>query len=777
MIVSLVKSLARVLIFWYAVGVLVLFLGPTRWATALYVRLQHWPFWDVPVLASSSGITHAAAVQRALLAYWTLPILFLGSAVLAAVVLICVLIGRLREIRQAHDLTPGGVYCGVTVEDYSLGQLPPVRVPLPEQDVQIALPGVERRGRHTRLVKLNASLAEVFARLTPEELSLCEELIATLMADPEHYAGAGHGVGLLAHTFNVTREVAEKCEPDFSLPLVVALAHDIGKLLTFVKDKDGEWERRGLHSRESARILAAMPSFPKLPLPEQRALLLAVKYDHAPSKMPVLSGDQEASGIALRLLAALGVADKTATAAEKDRHLEKLNPGEILWLDFKESLPNAKFVEPNTKGVTNQVNWPEGPYLYIYESAWRDEAIQRLSKELAAALDLTRRDPGKLAKYTTILTDKFRELGILVEQYTDPQGRVMHTSQVNPLWDIRSGNEAHGAKILGVIVIDAGKLWKTINRRISPRSQYQVTILGPNANQLGEVVARVGKTSVAEKKTHELEDTSKFLVKPEDLDLFGLSAAPASKEPLAPAGGDEVNQPAAAGSQITPGEPDEPPVQGDGTQPTTASISEPATDNDALDAALQLASGLAQDEKDPPEEPLVKEPVTPEPPSVSLEKAQTVPPPGPGQTEGPLELKPAPGDLREGVRLTRSEEARGVAVADEAACEKFSHLEVGDKYYPEGSPAIERAGVKAGDLYQAPSVRAPVSVPPEGATLQTRPSKQATTQHVPPTRKVSRLGPSAPPAAEIPGLGTTGAVSTGVRSAPSGLKPKRRRVS
>lgn len=488
MITSLLTSLMRVSIFWYVVGALVLFIGSPDWAEALYRRLMLYP--GIPKI-ELHGLGTAAQVQLALLTYWTVPVLCFSA--------VTTLVGwgiaegkvRLTQQKRVEGLKPSGKFWGVFVAGYSLGALPQSTTPpLKGQKVCFSdAPGAP----DATVVTVQGAMKEALKMLTQPERQLCEELIQLLLADPNHFAGLGHGVGLLEHTLNVVTEAAVKCTPEFRMPLLAALAHDIGKLITFQPDGKGGWTRRGLHSRESARILATLPGFQALPEMHQRALILAVKYDHAPSKMPALRGEAEASQLAMRTISALSQADRSATAGEKERNLEKLQPEDLLWQDFVDFLREAPVVQRGKKGTANQVNNPpESPFLFIYEAPWRDAAVHRLPAEVAAALDLTRRDSGKLAKYTRILVERLKKEGLLVEEHVvrnkdTKEDETLKVSDSNPLWDIQSGSGEKAVVLRGILVLHAEALWKKTNYRLGVKSPYPVQILAPNANAHGAI--------------------------------------------------------------------------------------------------------------------------------------------------------------------------------------------------------------------------------------------------------------------------------------------------
>lgn len=483
---SFLPPLARVVLFWYVLGALVLFLGLPEWAEVRYTQLAQLPW--VPEL-ELHGLSGAASVQWVLLSYWSVPLFATWALLALGGVAVAEVRYRFAVQERSLRLKPRGAFWGVQVSAISLGDLPTATTPgLTGNRVAFATPETAVPA-HTVAVSVGGPVKEALKMLTATERQLCEEILQVLMADPEHFAGLGHGVGLLEHTLNVTAEAAPKCTPEFRLPLVAALAHDIGKLITFQPDGEGGWIRRGLHSRESARILATLPGFQELPELHQRALILAIKYDHAPSKMPALQGDREASTLGLRIISALSSADKTATAAEKERNLERLLPEDLLWKDFVDFLREAPVVQRGRPGVSNQVNNPpDNPHLFLYEAQWRDAAIGRLPPEVAAALDLTRRDHGKLAKYTRLLAARLRKEGLLVEQCSvvkDGAQALVTTDEGNPLWDIQSGVGEKAVVMRGILVLHADALWKKLNYRIGVKSPYPVTILGPNADSGG----------------------------------------------------------------------------------------------------------------------------------------------------------------------------------------------------------------------------------------------------------------------------------------------------
>jgi hypothetical protein len=534
MITSLSTSLVRVILFWYIVGALALFLGDPAWAEAMYLRLAAYPW--VPEF-EMHGINTAAAVQWRLLVYWTAPMLLVWVASVGLGVLVAEIQCQLGLRKQRSHLKPLGEFWKVTVAGYSIGRLPPSTTPaLTGQSVTLG-GTANPKGDESARVELKGAMKDVVKMLTPAERQLAEELLQLLLQSPDHFAGLGHGVGLLEHTLNVVAEAAAKVTPEFRLPMLAALSHDIGKLITFQPDGQGGWKKRGLHSRESARILATLPGFQELPELHQRALLLAVKYDHAPSKMPELRGERDASTLAMRVISALAMADRKATADEKERHLERLQPEDLLWKDFVDFLREAPVVQRGKKGAANQVNNPpDNPYLYVYEAPWRDAAVRRLPDEVAAALDLTRRDAGKMAKYTRYLVERLRKEGLLLEEYStkdkDGNFQELKVSDSNPLWDIQSGTGEKAVVLRGIIVLRADELWKKLNYRISVKSPFPVQILAPNADPDGRV-NDAPRANREEPRTPDVSDGLKLadVDSTDAMASLGLTSDPADEVP------------------------------------------------------------------------------------------------------------------------------------------------------------------------------------------------------------------------------------------------------
>lgn len=740
MIVSLLTSLTRVTVTWYLILLIVLFVGDPAWAEAAYKRLTAIP--GVPVF-KMLGLQTAMKVQVHLLMYWTVPVLlaWVGLIFAGAAAAKLSVLGRIKEV--SGNLKPVGTFGGVKVSSYSIGRLPQATTPGLEGDaVCFDVAGGSKKGGDIVKVAVRGKIKEAVLLLSPQERALAEDLLQLLAANPDHFAGLGHGVGLLEHTFNVLSEAAPRCTHDFRLPFIAALAHDIGKLVTFMPDGKGGWTRKGLHTREGARILATLPNFGELPDLHQSALMLAIKYDHAPSKMPMLRGDKEATMLAMRIINTLSAADKTATAEEKDRNLEKLQPEDIIWRDFVDNLRDANVFQSNGKrGGSNQLSLPANDkYVYLFEAYWREDAIKRLPAEMAAALDLTRRDSGKLAKYTNILVQVLRKEGLLVTEadtvnLVDGAEIVKRVSlpQDTALWDIRSGFIKDGimptgTEFRGILVLDRDLLWKKINYRINTVTAYKVHIIRPNAGTDGKVKKTVKQTKPS-KATEarmaqpqsglEVSDGQRIDINSDAMAAFGLDSGPKKIATRRARPGGEVVPPApisnvaglqddvvAAGAAASPAAQSRSKVAGSfigkvkaafASGPHEAAPGEPeeaisSTEQNPLhensqatsstDFALAYFSAVGAPSESVAHTDAAKEALEPAANESRPETAKpSVPPKG---SEAKPTAQPGARIPRE-VSLSNSERRVGIAIADEQACLLYPELVLGDKYYANAS--------------------------------------------------------------------------------------------
>jgi hypothetical protein len=90
--------------------------------------------------------------------------------------------------------------------------------------------------------------------------------------------GGYHGVSLFDHCLEVWRKAVAK-NGACTLEAILALAHDAGKLITFVPSNEGGWKRLSpRHESYNAEVIRRLPSFNTIPLDERELILIALGY-------------------------------------------------------------------------------------------------------------------------------------------------------------------------------------------------------------------------------------------------------------------------------------------------------------------------------------------------------------------------------------------------------------------------------------------------------------------------------------------------------------------
>ena len=138
------------------------------------------------------------------------------------------------------------------------------------------------------------------------------------VSEPQGTPSRHHGDASLGEHVMAVRqralELAQRVAWPPALVEQVALAHDLGKLVTFQREAD-RWIRvLRHHDRMSSQLLTALPEWQALPADEREDLRIAVRFHHAPTRVPL-----DASQRALSLLAILAQAHKQTARWEVDR--------------------------------------------------------------------------------------------------------------------------------------------------------------------------------------------------------------------------------------------------------------------------------------------------------------------------------------------------------------------------------------------------------------------------------------------------------------------------
>lgn len=461
---SLLKSITALVIFYGAAALLWLMLLPPNDLISLLAGLPDFMRPEVVPKKGSLNFLQLEETQKVFLEAWSLKILqaWLIAAAVGIVLTALVIFLFLRHRRRRKNASGSWRSLGVTI-----GPLP-VPEQLPRKRMKLTLKGI---------------------KLTKDEDALLEEILGTLAAHPGAYVGAGHGtVSLHEHTLGVVETIMSR-EVFNADHVLAAAAHDMGKITSFIKGPDGSWERVKMHAQESARMLAVLPAWGRLPLDQREAIRLAVKNEHSPNMIPGIDTSIPASEIdpmvrksmasdfrhplydnptfrrrVVELVTALRDADGVQTAAEKKVVLSEIGdlPGFCLQA-FLKALPTMPFyyqgVPPGTKGMV----WQYNKRLYISEAKMRDYVMsEALSDEHHAALGGTYRGPKTIAPFTWHLLEAFKQKGWLVTKakcYTKfhksnedpgPLPVEMECQPEMPLWDVLSGNKV----LNGMIIID-----------------------------------------------------------------------------------------------------------------------------------------------------------------------------------------------------------------------------------------------------------------------------------------------------------------------------------
>jgi len=303
---------------------------------------------------------------------------------------------------------------------------------------------------------------------------LLTALMGYLKAHENAWCGDGHGVGLLQHTLNVVGQALELEDADPLLPLAAA-AHDVGKTTAYRKRGD-QWVRVRLHDKESARILASLPEWWSLPMPDRSLVMMAVKHEHAPDGLP-----RNAPGLAPEdikrlemLVEQLRRVDGLATGAEKQARLADVDVEALVLGAFLRVIPQVPFqVRGMAKGIP-AAGWRSGDRLYLLEHRVRDLAMAQMDADMAAALGGDYRAAGQTADFTRHLLPALAGCGWLVTE-VQGEGESAATWRLpaeSALWRIKAGKLTFN----GVYIV---KLPEDQRHMYPAESPYPVTVLGP----------------------------------------------------------------------------------------------------------------------------------------------------------------------------------------------------------------------------------------------------------------------------------------------------------
>lgn len=398
------------------------------------------------------NILDQGPLQIALMRAWTIPVVLawiasclLGLLTARALVALRAAFGR-RHIRSREGY--GELNCTV-------GQLPTPVVPKSELR-SVNVTGVP---------------------MTDGERKLLERVIGVLAANRDIFAGAGHGVRIYQHTLNVLNRVLSQDDVN-GQKLIVAAAHDLGKITKAGTDAAGDDYLVFGHAQESSRILACLPEFRGLPPDDAERIRLAVKYEHCEGALPKVRQPTRAS--VLELIKSLRKADGLATADEKQVNAQALVPDEqrptFAYERFLTMFPQMP-LRTRSAPQGSSAGFKKGNRLYLMEIEVREILERAIDSETYAALSVGYRKSGTKHPFTTALLQGLHENGWLVTRHAVSAMEAVTEHECAPelaLWDIRSGK----AEFNGIIIVDVPAQWR--DRLPDDDTDYDIEVLRQN---------------------------------------------------------------------------------------------------------------------------------------------------------------------------------------------------------------------------------------------------------------------------------------------------------
>lgn len=443
---KLLKSFIVVVIFWFVATTLWWSLQkPTVNLQALSALKALMPFlpFEVPQEVSILG---SLGVQYKVLVYWSMPLL-VGS-VLSGLVGYGLLWWKARGQHQERiDRETGtGNFRGVTL---TVGELPTPKA-LPKDEID-----------------LGADDDEALARMTERERRLLADILGTVSAHPNAYAGEGITTPLLDHVLNLAATaLANPRNPGLSA--IVTAAHELGKITAYAK-KDGEWVSVKNHDKEAAKILGLMDSWFALPYQDRNAVMMAVKFHSVPRSMPEIDSDPQIYRMARELLSAHDDTQKVVVVEEKQKTLEK-NAGElpdVIFDCFLRGLPQLSFQNRGLPKGVAAVAWKVGKRVYMLEIKLRETVMAKMPADVRGALTPNPKERSRLQPFTLELLKALDARGWLVKKVNDVSLPVK-----DALWNIKAGK----LEFKGVIIVEVPDEFMT--QLPTDDSMYEVSVSG-----------------------------------------------------------------------------------------------------------------------------------------------------------------------------------------------------------------------------------------------------------------------------------------------------------
>lgn len=455
---KLLKSFITVLVFWFIVTTLWWsFQKPEVNLEALRQLKGLMPFLPFEVPAEAK-ILDSLYVQKNVLAFWTLPLLvavFLSG--LAGYGTMWLKAKGKRDERTQRE-TGTGNFRGVTL---TVGELP-VPYVWPKDEIELDTED------------------ESIAKLTDRQRILLQDILGTISAHPDAFAGEGVDVSLLEHTANIASKALE-AQRNPGLSAIVAAAYELGKITAYKKNGEGEWVPFKKQDKEAAKILGAMNSWFQLPTQERNAVLMAVKYHSTPRLMPTLESDEQAYRMAREILSIAEGTQQEVVVEAKQKTLEKKSEDlpDVIFDTFLKSLPVLPFQNRGLPKGVGAVAWKVQNRVYLLEIRLRETLMAKLPADVRGALTVTGKP--RLQPFTTELLKALEARGWLVTKIGD--------YKVDPkeaLFNIKAGK----LEFKGIIAVDVPADFRAALP--ADDSMYEIAVSGTLFSQGGGGGASTG---------------------------------------------------------------------------------------------------------------------------------------------------------------------------------------------------------------------------------------------------------------------------------------------
>jgi hypothetical protein len=297
---------------------------------------------------------------------------------------------------------------------------------------------------------------------------------------------------------------AYEWDPEDALVPLVALAHDLGKLQTFLREEDGTFADSGqYHDHWSQVLLARIPEFWELPKLDRDSMLDAVATYHRPTEFTredppgghedrafclqhlLIRADRRAGRqVAEEAYEAEGSADGQDTASSSANGRKVGADGDdldgILWRCFSEVLAEpGRITQSNTSGSIGFKHVLNGePVLFLHGWGLLSFLLKRVPLETQSRLGATLQERRPLLK---ALLSTLAAEGILIREVTSSHGAFSVPAE-EAVWRLvlRGRDPTRLAPLAEwkmALIVKAGKHFPTL--AFGPDASYTPDVLGP----------------------------------------------------------------------------------------------------------------------------------------------------------------------------------------------------------------------------------------------------------------------------------------------------------